>query len=88
MGFGPYFKIPTLTVAKNLIPVKKNPIIPEITRHQSFLLFIHVFITGTSCGQEVWRRAFAPSSHLQAPSNRPGRAPEATDRLDIVAGDY
>lgn len=45
----------------------KNPIISEITRHQSFLVFIHVFIMGTSCGLEVWRRAFAPSSHLQAP---------------------
>ena len=46
----------------------RNPIISEMSRHESFLFFIHVFITGTSCGPEVWRRAFAPSSHLRAPS--------------------
>lgn len=52
--------------------VGRNPIIREITRHQSFVFFIHVFIMGTSCGLEVWRRAFAPSSHLQAPIQRAG----------------
>lgn len=31
-------------------------------------VFIHVFITGTSCGLEVWRRAFGPPpTHLQGP---------------------
>lgn len=52
--------------------VWRNAIISEITRHQSSLFFIHVFITGTSCGLEVWRRAFAPSSHLQGPIQRAG----------------
>ncbi len=68
--------------------VARKPIILEITRHQSFLFFIHVFITGT-----LQARGLAPSSRplfppTSPPSNGPGRAPEATDRLDIVAGDY
>lgn len=53
-------------------PVWRNPIISEIARHQSFLFFIHVFIMGTSFGLEVWRRSFAPSSHLQGPIQRDG----------------
>lgn len=41
----------------------------------------------------LWARGLAPSVRplfppTSAPSNGPGRAPEATDRLDIVAGDY
>lgn len=44
-------------------------------------------------GDVLWARGLAPSVRPLFPptsplSNGPGRAPEATDRLDIVAGDY
>lgn len=44
----------------------------------------HQAVSGLRSGAE----RSPPSSHLQAPVQQASRAPEATDRLDIVAGDY
>lgn len=67
----------------------RNPTTSEIRRLSRFyFLFMYASwgrLEGWRSGAERPPTLFPPTS---PPSNGPGWAPEATDRLDIVAGDY